>query len=89
MTATHTTTRPHHTHSTAGHPQETHPQDSHPQDGHGHSHGLIDHSIVRSRAGVKAVSVSLAVLGLAAFALIIAANLACAAAFLVLMFPSG
>jgi cation diffusion facilitator family transporter len=29
---------------------------------HGHSHGLIDPSIVRSRAGVRAVSASLAVL---------------------------
>ncbi len=33
---------------------------------HGHSHGLIDRSIVRSRAGVKAVSISLAILGIAA-----------------------
>jgi cation diffusion facilitator family transporter len=33
---------------------------------HGHSHGLVDRSILRSRAGVKAVSLSLAVLGLAA-----------------------
>src|SRR3954468_11658855 len=32
----------------------------------GPSHGLVDRSIVRSRAGVKAVSISLAVLGLAA-----------------------
>jgi cation diffusion facilitator family transporter len=30
---------------------------------HGHSHGLIDPSIARSREGVKAVSLSLAVLG--------------------------
>jgi cation diffusion facilitator family transporter len=30
---------------------------------HGHSHGLIDPSIVRSRAGLRAVAVSLAVLG--------------------------
>jgi cation diffusion facilitator family transporter len=29
----------------------------------GHSHGLVDRSIVRSRAGVRAVSISLAVLG--------------------------
>lgn len=29
---------------------------------HGHTHGLVDPSIVRSRAGVKAVSLSLAVL---------------------------
>jgi divalent metal cation (Fe/Co/Zn/Cd) transporter len=34
---------------------------------HGHhSHGLVDRSIVRSREGIKAVSLSLAVLGLAA-----------------------
>jgi Co/Zn/Cd efflux system component len=33
---------------------------------HGHSHGLVDRSIVRSREGVKAVSVSLAVLAIAA-----------------------
>jgi len=31
-------------------------------DGHGHSHGLVDRSIIRSREGVKAVSVSLVVL---------------------------
>jgi cation diffusion facilitator family transporter len=30
---------------------------------HGHSHGLVDPSIVRSRAGVKAVLISLGVLG--------------------------
>lgn len=35
-------------------------------DGHGHSHGLIDPSVVRSREGVKAVSISLAVLGITA-----------------------
>ena len=33
---------------------------------HGHSHGLIDPSIVRSRAGVRAVSISLVVLLLTA-----------------------
>lgn len=31
-------------------------------DGHGHSHGLVDPSIVRSREGIKAVSISLVVL---------------------------
>ena len=36
------------------------------QGGHGHSHGLVDRSIVRSRAGVKAVSLSFAILGIAA-----------------------
>ncbi len=34
--------------------------------GHGHSHGLVDRSIVRSRAGIKAVSLSLAILAIAA-----------------------
>jgi divalent metal cation (Fe/Co/Zn/Cd) transporter len=35
---------------------------------HGHSHGLIDDSIKRSREGIRAVSLSLLVLGLAALA---------------------
>src|SRR5262245_16532300 len=38
---------------------ETH---THGSSGHGHSHGLVDPSIVRSRAGIRAVSWSLAVL---------------------------
>jgi divalent metal cation (Fe/Co/Zn/Cd) transporter len=36
--------------------------------GHGHSHGLVDRSIVRSREGVKAVGLSLGILGLTALA---------------------
>lgn len=39
-----------------------------PHLGHGHSHGIVDRSIVRSRAGVRAVSISLGVLGLTAIA---------------------
>ena len=39
---------------------------AHGQGAHGHSHGLVDPSIVRSRAGVKAVAISLAVLVTAA-----------------------
>jgi len=35
---------------------------------HGHSHGLVDRSIVRSREGVKAVAISLGILGAAAIA---------------------
>src|SRR3954469_19325606 len=35
---------------------------------HGHSHGLVDDSIKRSREGIRAVLISLAVLGLAAVA---------------------
>jgi len=38
----------------------------HGHGGHGHSHGLIDSSIRRSRAGIRAVLLSLLVLGLAA-----------------------
>jgi len=33
---------------------------------HGHSHGLVDASVLRSRAGVRAVLISLAVLGVTA-----------------------
>ena len=33
---------------------------------HGHSHGLVDRSIVRSRAGLRAVAISLGVLGITA-----------------------
>jgi cation diffusion facilitator family transporter len=42
-------------------------QHEHEHDGgHGHSHGLVDRSIVESRDGVKTVSISLAVLTVAA-----------------------
>lgn len=40
--------------------------DHHHAGDHGHSHGLVDRSIVRSHAGVRAVAVSLGVLGAAA-----------------------
>lgn len=42
----------------------------HPDDKgeHGHSHGLVDRSILRSRAGVRAVAASLAILVVAAVA---------------------
>lgn len=43
-----------------------HPDDDHDEHGHSHSHGLVDRSIVRSREGVRAVSISLAVLAIAA-----------------------
>lgn len=48
-----------HAHAAHGHAHEH---------GHGHSHGLIDPSIKRSRAGLRAVGLSLAVLGLTALA---------------------
>src|SRR5947208_8219742 len=38
------------------------------EDGHGHSHGLVDRSILRSRAGIRAVSWSLAILTVTALA---------------------
>jgi cation diffusion facilitator family transporter len=46
-----------HSHSHVGHDHS-----------HGHSHGLVDRAIVRSRAGIKAVSLSLAVLTVTAVA---------------------
>jgi cation diffusion facilitator family transporter len=50
----------------AGH---LHPPHAHSHDvAHGHSHGLVDESIKRSRAGIRAVSLSLAVLTVAALA---------------------
>ena len=40
--------------------------DHHHHGAHGHSHGLVDPSILRSRAGLRAVALSLLVLGAAA-----------------------
>jgi cation diffusion facilitator family transporter len=48
---------------------EAHAHDHHDHDhdhDHGHSHGLVDRSIVRSHEGVRAVAISLGVLGSAA-----------------------
>ncbi|MHB8658554.1 MAG: cation diffusion facilitator family transporter [Solirubrobacteraceae bacterium] len=45
-----------------------HPHHEHGTAGHGHSHGLVHDSIKRSREGVRAVLLSLGVLGLAATA---------------------
>jgi cation diffusion facilitator family transporter len=55
-----------HTHVEDGH-DHAH-GDGHHHNAHGHSHGLIDPSIKRSRAGLRAVGLSLAVLGLTALA---------------------
>jgi cation diffusion facilitator family transporter len=51
-------------------------EQEHEHDAHGHSHGLVDDSIKRSREGVRAVALSLAVLGSAAIiqAIIFAAS---------------
>ncbi len=46
-------------------------ESEHPPHGHRHSHGLIDDSIKRSRAGLLAVGLSLAVLGLTASAQVV------------------
>lgn len=51
-----------HTHAPEPHSHDHH----HRHGGHGHSHGLVDESIKRSREGLRAVGVSLAVLALAA-----------------------
>lgn len=55
-----------HAHDHSHHHGHDHSGDGHA--GHGHSHGLIDDSIKRSREGIHAVSLSLAVLGLTAVA---------------------
>jgi divalent metal cation (Fe/Co/Zn/Cd) transporter len=47
---------------------EAHEHDHDHDGGHGHSHGLVHDSIKRSREGIRAVSLSLAVLGVAAVA---------------------
>ncbi len=51
-----------------GHHRDHHDHEHHHQSHaeHGHSHGLVDDSIKRSRAGLRAVFVSLGVLGLTA-----------------------
>jgi cation diffusion facilitator family transporter len=62
-----------HEHQDHGHdhaPDHDHPHDhehSHEHgEGHGHTHGPVDRSIIRSREGVRTVSISLVVLTLAA-----------------------
>jgi cation diffusion facilitator family transporter len=45
-----------------------HAHDDHRDHGHGHAHGMVDPAIARSREGVRAVSVSLAILAAAALA---------------------
>jgi cation diffusion facilitator family transporter len=59
-----------HRHPHSGpHTHEAEPaRHDHPHGGHGHSHGLVDDSIKRSRDGLRAVGLSLVVLALAAAA---------------------
>ena len=63
-------THEHHHHGPHRHPRlpfRSHDEPGHRHDDeHGHTHGRVDRSIVRSRAGVRAVSVSLAILALTA-----------------------
>ncbi|HSS53416.1 MAG TPA: cation diffusion facilitator family transporter [Gaiellales bacterium] len=58
---------PHEQHQTHDHRDE-HGRSHEHAHGHDHSHGLIDRSIVRSHEGVKAVAISLGVLGVVAAA---------------------
>jgi divalent metal cation (Fe/Co/Zn/Cd) transporter len=51
-------------HRRGAHRDHDHDRDHHGGE-HGHSHGLVDDSIKRSREGIRAVSLSLGVLGLA------------------------
>lgn len=59
----HPHTGPHEHHS---HHQHKHPRDHRHEHEHGHSHGLVDDSIKRSREGVRAVALALAILGVTA-----------------------
>jgi len=65
-------THEHHHHGAHRHARlpfrSTEPTDQHDrgEHRHGHTHGRVDRSIVRSRAGVRAVSISLAVLAITA-----------------------
>ena len=47
-------------------PDHTHEHHKHDHDHPGHSHGLVDRSIVRSRAGLRAVAVTLGILAVTA-----------------------
>jgi cation diffusion facilitator family transporter len=53
-------------HSHHHHGPHTHEPEPHHEGNHGHSHGLVDESIKRSREGLRAVGLSLAVLALSA-----------------------
>src|SRR5215211_7782527 len=58
-------THDHHHHGPHRHPQlpfRSHEPGGHDHHDHGHTHGLVDPSIVRSHAGVRAVGISLGIL---------------------------
>ena len=54
------------TRATAAPPAKHRDQNDHPHDGHGHSHGLVDPSIRRSREGLRVVGISLGLLAITA-----------------------
>jgi cation diffusion facilitator family transporter len=60
----HPHTGPHEHHDHHEHPHDHHHEHEH--DEHGHSHGLVDESIKRSREGVRAVALALAILAVTA-----------------------
>ncbi len=50
-------------HAHDSHRGNEHPREDHAEHAHEHSHGLVDQSIKRSRKGVRAVALALAILG--------------------------
>ncbi len=61
-------TQPRHEDDDHKHAHDDHEDGPHGAGDHGHTHGLVDRSIVRSREGDKAVALSLLVLGLSSVA---------------------
>lgn len=55
-----------HVHRPPTHAHHHHPGRGAAGDGHGHTHGLVDPEVLRSRAGLRTVGASLAVLGVTA-----------------------
>ncbi len=53
-------------HEHRSHRSHEHPREGHGEHDHGHSHGLVDESIKRSREGIRAVALALAILGVTA-----------------------
>ncbi len=55
-------------HEHRSHHRHEHPADDHGEHSHGHSYGLVDESIKRSREGVRVVALALTILGVTAAA---------------------
>jgi cation diffusion facilitator family transporter len=58
----HGTLRHAHPHMGSHEHDDEHPHEDHGEHSHGHSHGLVDESIKRSREGVRAVTIALGIL---------------------------